>query len=178
MSVVVSVVNYLRAHALKHKTFRAFLKKVDAECKNLVYHTEVRWMSRGRVQQRFVALKEEVLQFYKTVPKKFEELESESWNHDFLYLCDITDHLNDLNLQLQRKDLLIFQLVGAVKAFKMKLRLFRSQLLKGEMTHFPICAQHILQCQHLGLGKKFAQKIEIPMQEFHRRLTLSQEEYL
>ena len=44
MSVVVSVLNYLRACTLKHKTFRAFLKKVDAEYKDLhvVYHAEVR----------------------------------------------------------------------------------------------------------------------------------------
>ena len=178
MSVVVSVVNYLRARALKHRTFRAFLEEVDAEYKDLVYHTEVRWLSRGRVLQRFVALKEEVLQFLKNEPKTFKELESEPWNHDLFFLCDITAHLNDLNTQLQGKDLLIIQLVGAVKAFKMKLRLFRSHLLKGEMAHFPTCAQHIPQCQHVGLGEKFAQQIEILMQEFNRRFTLSQEENL
>ena len=178
MSVVVSVVNYLRARALKHRTFRAFLEEVDAEYKDLVYHTEVRWLSRGRVLQRFVALKEEVLQFLKNEPKTFKELESEPWNHDLFFLCDITAHLNDLNTQLQGKDLLIFQLVGAVKAFKMKLRLFRSHLLKGEMAHFPTCAQHISQCQHVGLGEKFAKQIEILMQEFDRRFTLSQEENL
>ena len=60
----------------------------------------------------------------------------------------------------------------------MKLRFFRSQLLKGEMTHFPTCAQHIPQCQHLKLGEKFAQQIKILMQEFDRRLTLSQEKNL
>ena len=60
MSVVVSIVNYLRARALKHRTFRAFLEEVDAKYEDLVYHTEVRWLSRGRVLQRFVALKEEI----------------------------------------------------------------------------------------------------------------------
>ena len=129
---------------------------MDAEYNDQVYHTEVRWMSRGRVLQRFVTLKEEVLQFLKNKPKKFEELESESSNYDLLFLCDIAAHLNDLNTQLQGKDLLIFQLVGAVKAFKMNLRLFRNQLLKGEMTHFPTCAQHIPLCQHLELGEIFA----------------------
>ena len=178
MSVVVSVVNYLRARALKHRTFRAILEEVDAEYKDLVYHTEVRWLSRGRVLQRFVALKEEVLQFLKNEPKTFKKLESEPWNHDLFFLCDITAYLNDLNTQFQGKDLLIFQLVGAVKAFKMKLRLFRSHLLKGKMAHFPTCAQHIPQCQHVGLGEKFAKQIEILMQEFDRRFTLSQEENL
>ena len=123
--------------------------------------------------QRYFALKDKVLQFLQNEPKKFEELESESWNHDLFFLCDITAHLNNLNTQLQGKDLLIFQLVGAVKAFKMKLRLFRSQLLKDKMTHFPVCAQHIPLRQHLELGEKFAQQIEILMQEFDRRLTLS-----
>ena len=113
---------------------------MDAEYKDLVYHRKVRWLSRERVLQRFVAFKEKVWQFLKNEPKKFEERKSESWNHDLFFLCNITAHLNDLNTQLQRKDLLISQLIGAVKAFKTKLRLFRSQLLKGEMTHFPNCA--------------------------------------
>ena len=70
------------------------------------------------MQQLFVALKEEVLQFLKNKPKKFEELESESCNPDLFFLCDITANLNNLNTQLKGKDLLIFQLVEAVKAFK------------------------------------------------------------
>jgi hypothetical protein len=45
MSVVVSVVNYLRSSGVKHRTFRAFLEEVDAKCSDLVYHTEVRWLS-------------------------------------------------------------------------------------------------------------------------------------
>ena len=65
----------------------------------------------------------------------------------------------------------------SLKAFKMK-RLFRSQLLKGEVTRFPTCAQHIPQCQHLKLGKKVAHQIEILMQKYDRRLTSSQEENL
>ena len=178
MSVVVSIVNYLRARALKHRTFRAFLEEVDAKYEDLVYHTEVRWLSRGRVLQRFVALKEEISQFLKNDSKKFEELESEPWNHDLFFLCDITAHLNDLNMQLQGKELIIFQLVGAVKAFKMKLHLFKSQLLKGEMSYFPTCAQYIPQSQYVEQGEKYAQQIEILFQEFDRRLTFSQEDNL
>ena len=59
MSVVVSVVNYLCDRALKHRTFRAYVEEEDAKYKDLAYHTEVRWLSQGRVLQRFVALKKE-----------------------------------------------------------------------------------------------------------------------
>ena len=69
----------------------------------------------------FVTLKEEVLRFFKNEPKKFEQLESETWSHGLFFLHHIIAHLNDLNMQLQEKGLLMFQLVGAVKAFKMKL---------------------------------------------------------
>ena len=75
--MIVLVVIYLRARALKHRTFRAFLEEVDAEYKDLVNHTKGRWLNRGRVLQRFVALKEKVLQFLKNAPTQLEELESE-----------------------------------------------------------------------------------------------------
>ncbi|XP_075443375.1 general transcription factor II-I repeat domain-containing protein 2-like [Ascaphus truei] len=176
MSVVVSIVNYLRSRGLKHRTFRAFLEEVDAECSDLLYHMDVRWLSRGRVLQRFVALKEEVVQFLEQEPRKFPELEDESWNHDLFFFCDITTHLNNLNIEHQGKNKLIFQLYAAVKAFQVKLKLFRSQLLKGAMCHFPTCAQHIPQHKHTELGEKYAMQIGGLIEEFDRRLTFSNEE--
>ncbi|XP_034615326.1 general transcription factor II-I repeat domain-containing protein 2-like [Trachemys scripta elegans] len=65
---------------------------------------------------------------------------------------------------------------AAVKAFKMKLKLFRSQLSKGEMCHFPTCAQCIPQHKHAELGEKYAKHIILLTEEFDRRLTLSKEE--
>ena len=131
MSVVVTVVNHLCARALKHKTFRAFLKEMNAEYKD-----------QYTIQRKFYSS-------LKMNHKSSKSLKVNPGIINLFFLCDITFHLNDLNTQPQGKDLLIFQLVGAVKAFKMKLQLFRSQLLNGEMTHFPTCAQHIPRCQHL-----------------------------
>ena len=151
------VENYLRARALKHRTFRAFLEEVDAEYKDLVYHTEMRWLSRGRVLRRFVALKEEVLEFLKNEPKKFEKLESESWNHDlFLMISLLIRTISTRSFRKKSVDILVGR---SLKAFKMKLRLFRSQLLKGEVTRFPTCAQHIPQFQHFELGETLHSKL-------------------
>ena len=178
MSVVALVVIYLRARALKHRTFRGYLEKAHAEYKDLVYHTEVRGLSRGRVLQRFVALKEKVLPFLKNEPKKFEELESESWNHDLYFLCDITAHLNDLNTQLQGKDLLIFLVGKSSDSFQNKTTTFQKSVVERSNDPFSYMCTIISQCQHLELGEKFAQQIEILMQEFDQRFTLSQEENL
>ncbi|CAM5094862.1 unnamed protein product, partial [Eretmochelys imbricata] len=65
---------------------------------------------------------------------------------------------------------------AAVKAFKIKLKLFRSQLSKGEMCHFPTCAQSIPQHKHATLGAKYAKHTNLLIEEFDRRLTLSKEE--
>jgi hypothetical protein len=69
------------------------------------------------VLQRFVTLKEDVAKFLQNEPRKFKELENEFWNH-IVFCCDITAHLNDLNVQFQGKDQLIFQMFASVKAFK------------------------------------------------------------
>jgi hypothetical protein len=58
----------------------------------------------------------------------------------------------------------------------MKLTLFRSQLLKGEMCHFPTCAQHIPQHKHTELGEKHTMKFDNLTEKFDRRHTLSKEE--
>jgi hypothetical protein len=70
-------------------------------------------------------------------PRKFPELHDEKWNNDLYFLCDITCHLNELNLQLQGKAQLIFEMIIVFKSLKMKLQLFKSQLSRGEMGHFP-----------------------------------------
>jgi hypothetical protein len=66
------------------------------------------------VLHRFVTLKEEVAKLLHNESIQFQEIENESWNHDLFFFCDITAHLNDLNIQLQGKDQLTFQMFAAV----------------------------------------------------------------
>jgi hypothetical protein len=86
--------------------------------------SRLRWLNQGRVLQYFITLKEEIAEFLHTEPVKLEELENEFWNHyvflfydnHYVFLFyDITAQLNDLNIQLQQNDKLIFQMFAAVK---------------------------------------------------------------
>ena len=63
MMVVVSIVNYLRTRKLNHRLFKLFLKEADLEYGNVVYHTDVRWLSRANALLRFIALKPEISKF-------------------------------------------------------------------------------------------------------------------
>ena len=74
----------------------------------------VKWLNQGRDLQYFITLKEEVAKFLENEPVKLEELENEFWNRGVFLFCDITAQLNDLNMQLKKKQL-IFKILAAVK---------------------------------------------------------------
>ncbi|XP_076352669.1 general transcription factor II-I repeat domain-containing protein 2A-like [Tachypleus tridentatus] len=42
---VVSIVNFIRSHALNHRKYRTFLEEINAEYSDLLYHTAVRRFS-------------------------------------------------------------------------------------------------------------------------------------
>ena len=47
MSVVIKVVNYVKSSALNTRLFSKFCKDMDADHTALLYHTQVRWLSKG-----------------------------------------------------------------------------------------------------------------------------------
>ena len=66
-----------------------------------------------------------------------EELSDKVWLCDLAFFADLTQHLNGLNRNLQGKSMLITDMFNQIRAFKVKLRLWKSQLSEGSTTHFP-----------------------------------------
>ena len=63
LSTAVKAVNFIRGKALQHRLFKAFCEEVRANYSILLLHTEVRWLSRGRVLNRVVELSQ-VMSFF------------------------------------------------------------------------------------------------------------------
>ena len=63
MDPVVKCVNEIRAKGLKHRQFQSFLLEMNTQCKDLVYHSQVRWLSRAKILQHFLSLLEEIKVF-------------------------------------------------------------------------------------------------------------------
>jgi hypothetical protein len=68
--------------------------------------------------------------------KLVAELSDEKWLWDLASPCDISHHLNDLHTKLQDQQKLICDFFVAVRAYEMKLKLFRKQLQIVNLCHF------------------------------------------
>ena len=113
MAVVVKCVNDIRAAALKRREFRQLLNEVDEQYGELLLHTEVRWLSRGKVLARFLDVKDHVYNFLcekKMLPEERQKLKDRSWLNDLAFLTDISGQLNMLNKRMQGKQQLVSHL--------------------------------------------------------------------
>ena len=141
MDPVVHAVNLLRARELKHRQFRSLLEDMEADFTDVLYHTNVRWLSMGRVLNRVWDLKTELIMFLnmnEIVCDFSREMERDEWVCDFAFAVDIMEKLNDLNTKLQGKGAFAHELHQEVKGFQLKLQLFAKQLNEQNFVHFPL----------------------------------------
>ncbi|XP_063814316.1 general transcription factor II-I repeat domain-containing protein 2-like [Pseudophryne corroboree] len=101
MQIVIKAVNFIRSKGLNHRQFQEFLKFMDAEYGDIIYFSEVRWLSRGKMLARFYDLRNEIKSFMESKTKCVPELDDENWLTDLAFLVDLTTHLNELNMRLQ-----------------------------------------------------------------------------
>ncbi|XP_059801780.1 general transcription factor II-I repeat domain-containing protein 2B-like [Hypanus sabinus] len=110
---------------------------------------EVRWLSQGKVLRRCFELREEICQFMESKGKDTTELRDKKLLCEMAFLCDITSHLNALNLQLQGLGRVITDMYAAVRAFKTKLRLWETQMQQENLSHFLCCRTMKEQVSHV-----------------------------
>jgi hypothetical protein len=95
-------VNFIRCRALNHRLLKIFCQKVGAAHEVLLYHTQVRWLSHGRLFTRVTEFRTEIAMFLREKENKLcEEFETQGFIVSLAYLADIFSHLNHLNISLQ-----------------------------------------------------------------------------
>jgi len=63
MQVVIKTLRNIHLHALPHRWFKEFLKKLYSEYGDVVYLSHVWWLNRGRCLQKLCELHQQIVLF-------------------------------------------------------------------------------------------------------------------
>jgi hypothetical protein len=104
IQTVTRVINSIRAASMQHRLFKLLLQEDGPEFEDLITHTEVRWLSRGKVLEWFLNLLPQVKEFLLSRNEICLELEQKLWLMKLGFLTDLTVKLKELNLKLQGRN--------------------------------------------------------------------------
>ncbi|XP_047480591.1 SCAN domain-containing protein 3-like [Penaeus chinensis] len=135
----VKVINFIKSRPLNTRLFHRLCESMGSEHTELLLHTDVRWLSRGRILARLFELRDEVVSFLSEHGSPFATFfENTTWVAQLAYLTDIFSKLNELNMSLQGKDTNILNLYDKVAGFQKKLGLWKETCSGGYFTCFPL----------------------------------------
>ncbi len=91
----VKTVNFIKARPMNARLFRVLCEEMGSEHVQLLLHTEVRWLSRGKVLSRLFELHKEVQMFLQDIHVPLSDIiEDTVWLSQLAYLSDIFSRLN------------------------------------------------------------------------------------
>ena len=137
MFVVIKVVNYVKSSALNTRLFSKLCKDMDADHTALLYHTQVRWLSKRNMLSRIFELRE--VKLFLVAKQKHDLLlafSGDGFSTYLAYLADIFEALNQLNKKLQGPGTNIIVHSDAINAFVVKLNLWRQQAKNNNFASF------------------------------------------
>nr|DBA15625.1 TPA: hypothetical protein GDO54_004814 [Pyxicephalus adspersus] len=174
---VTKMVNYIMARALNFRQFQALREEVQAQYNCLLMYNNVRWLSRGRVLERFVACLDEIRLFMNEQGQEYPQLTDMAWLTNLMFFTDFTLHFNVLNKQLQGAGKTAERVFCDIKTFERKLRVFERDLESGLLKYFPNLKKHLEKSttfadnstSHQEIYKEFSSIVAAAKENFSNR---------
>ncbi|KAJ4926504.1 hypothetical protein JOQ06_008677 [Pogonophryne albipinna] len=144
MDDAVKTIHFIQSRPLNHRLFETLCHENGTEHDQLLLHTDVRWLSRGKTLLRLYELRNEVVVFLtEHLHPLAVQLEDDKWVARLAYLADVFTKLNELNLSLQGKESHILKLYDKVQGFTKKLKLWERKCDEGDVSCFPLLNAHL-----------------------------------
>ena len=138
MDDAVKIINEIKASAKKTRMFTLLCEEMSEINRTLLYHCDIRWLSRGVALMRLFSLRKTVLVFLnEQKSKRATHFADDSWLTKLGYLSDVFQKLNILNRSLQGGNMDVFTARDVIEAFKLKLSMWKSRIQAGDVTDFP-----------------------------------------
>lgn len=173
---VTKMVNYIMARALNFRQFQALLDEVQAQYNTLLMYNNVRWLSRGRVLERFVACLDEIRLFMNDKGQEYPQLTDMTWLTNLMFFTDFTIHFNVLNKKLQGLGKTAERMFCDIRTFERKLQVFERDLESGQLKYFPNLKMHLENSttftdnpNHHEIYKEFSSIIAVAKENFGNR---------
>ncbi|XP_025200617.1 zinc finger BED domain-containing protein 5-like [Melanaphis sacchari] len=153
----VRIVNYIKRKPLKSKIFAEICNSMDAGFTNLLYHTEVRWLSRGKVLARLYELKEELLLFF-----------MEEGNEEFTINSSLQGPLENVSTSTDK-----------LSAFQEKISIWCTNLDQGKTAMFPLfTSQENSNPEVLGAIRSHLQALQMSLKYYFPDLNVKQYDWV
>ncbi|XP_028659076.1 protein FAM200B-like [Erpetoichthys calabaricus] len=124
----IKLVNWIKCRPLNGRLFAALCEESGSDHRHLLLHTEVHWLSRGKVLQRVFELCSELASFLMDTNSELVKFVSDNvWLAKLAYLADIFCQLDALNTSLQVRDSSVLKTTDKITAFKKKLRIWKTR---------------------------------------------------
>ncbi|XP_063856091.1 protein FAM200A-like isoform X1 [Scylla paramamosain] len=175
MQTVTKVVNYISGQPVNKRQFQILLNEVESVYKGPKMYNRVCWLSRGLVLKRFVECLDEIKLYLNDQQVSYHELFDIVWVCKLMFFADFCEHLNELNIKLQGSGKTLDIMFGYIKAFEMKLEVFKRDVDNERFRYFPNLKRYINDLQkddrtdHKCLQKLFVNIIESTVRQFFTR---------
>ena len=136
---MVRIVNFVKTRPLKSCIFHALCEEMEAEYTALLLHTEVRWLSWGKVLARVYHPKNELKIFL--TDEGFNEanlLACDDWCAKLAYMADIFQHLNELNTRMQSQNENLLTSTNKINGFGSKVQLWQQWMKNTVLNMFSL----------------------------------------
>ncbi|GFU91380.1 SCAN domain-containing protein 3 [Trichonephila clavipes] len=130
----VKMVNYIKSRPLKSRLFSKLCQAMEVKYESLLLHTEVRWLSRGKVISRVLKLKDEMKIFFE-----------QNKNYEFVHLLEdkiwltyqtIFVIFNNINSSMQGPNENILNSTDKLVGFKKQITLWKNKAQEGNLEKF------------------------------------------